>query len=202
MWHTGYAPSQMDPDKYQYQTYMSNKNGKQVLYVKLQKALYGTLQAAILFWKNLTGFLTEELGFVINPYNNCVANKMTDGDQCTIIWHIDDLKLSHTKQSVLEDIATKLNAKYGQEDPLVVHRGKVHDYLGMTIDYSEDGKVKFMMSDYVEGILDEAPDDMNGFAVTPAASNLFTVRENADKLDDAQSETYHRFTAKLLYLCK
>jgi hypothetical protein len=192
--------TRVDPAKYQ--TYMSNENGKEVLYVKLQKALHGTLQAAILFWKNLTGFLTGELGFTINPYDNCVANKMIDGNQCIIIWHVDDLKLSHTKQSVLEDIATELNAKYGQEDPLVVHRGKVHDYLGMTIDHSEDGKVKCMMSDYVEGILDEAPDDMNGFAVTPAASNLFTVRENADKLDDAQSETYHRFTAKLLYLCK
>ena len=72
----------------------------------------------------------------------------------------------------------------------------------MTIDYSEDGKVKFMMTDYVQGILDEAPDDMKGFAVTPAASNLFTVRENAGKLDNAQSDEYHRLTAKLLYLCK
>jgi hypothetical protein len=33
---------------------------------------------------------------------------------------------------------------------------KIHDYLGRTIDYSEDGKVKFIMTDYVQGILDEA----------------------------------------------
>jgi hypothetical protein len=93
---------------------------------------------------------------------------------------------------VLEDVAATLNTKYGQEDPLVIHHGKVpHDYLGMTIDYSEDGKVKFMMSDYVEGILDEAPDDMNGVAVTPAASNLFTVCKSADKLDNTQSDTFH-----------
>jgi hypothetical protein len=72
----------------------------------------------------------------------------------------------------------------------------------MTIDYSENGKVKFMMPDYVEGLLDEAPGSMNGVSVTPAASNLFTVRTDAPKLDDADSETYHRLTAKLLYLCK
>ena len=53
-----------------------------------------------------------------------------------------------------------------------MHRGKIHDYLGMTIDYSEDGKVKFMMYDYMQGILDEALADMAGLAVTPAASNL------------------------------
>jgi hypothetical protein len=72
----------------------------------------------------------------------------------------------------------------------------------MTIDYSEDGKVKFIMSDYIQGILDEAPDDMDGVAVTPAGSKLFTVRGDVDKLDSDQSDTYHRLTAKLLYLCK
>ena len=92
---------------------MSEENGKQVLYVELQKALYGTLQAAILFWKDLTKFLTEELGFTVNPYDSCVVNKMIDDKQCTIIWHVDDLKLSHVKQSVLDDIADKLNSKFG-----------------------------------------------------------------------------------------
>jgi hypothetical protein len=43
--------TRVDPDKYQ--TYMSKENRKQVLYVELQKALYGTLQAALLFWKKL-----------------------------------------------------------------------------------------------------------------------------------------------------
>jgi hypothetical protein len=102
----------------------------------------------------------------------------------------------------LDDIADKLNVKYGKEDPLVVHRGTIHDYLGMTINYLEDGKVKLIMSDYVKGILDEAPDDMDGTAVTPAASNLFMVQMDGEKLNDSNADTYHRLTAKLLYLCK
>jgi hypothetical protein len=181
---------------------MSKENGKEVLYVELQKALYGTLQAALLFWENLTEFLTQELGFTANPYDSCVVNKIINGKQCTNIWHVDDLKLSHVEQQVLKDIAKKLNAKYGQQTPLAMHRGKIHDYLGMTIDYSEDGKVKFMMPDYVEGILDEAPSEMSGIAVTPATPNLFTVKVDADKLDDDNAEMYHRLSAKLLYLCK
>jgi hypothetical protein len=72
----------------------------------------------------------------------------------------------------------------------------------MTIDYSEDGKVKFMMCDYVEGILGGAPPEMDGLAVTPAASNLFTVRKDAEKLDNERAETYHHITAQLLYLCQ
>jgi hypothetical protein len=192
--------TRVDPDKYR--TYVAKEHGKDVLYVELQKALYGTLQASLLFWENLTEFLMKELGFEVNPYDSCVVNKTINGKQCTILWHVDDLKLSHVDQGVLEDIADKINAKYGQQTPIVIHRGKIHDYLGMTIDYSEEGKVKFMMFDYVEGILDEAPADMDGVAVTPATLELFTVDENAEPLDDERAETYHRLTAKQLYLCK
>jgi hypothetical protein len=42
---------------------MTEECGKKVLYVELQKALYSTMQATLLFWENLTQFLTEELGF-------------------------------------------------------------------------------------------------------------------------------------------
>jgi hypothetical protein len=107
------------------------------------------LQAALFFWENLSGFLVNELGFELNPHDSCVANKEINGKQCTIIWHVDDLKLSHVEQDVLEDIAAKINEKYGKETPVTVHRGKVHDYLGMTLDFSEDGKVIFTMIDYI-----------------------------------------------------
>jgi hypothetical protein len=89
--------TKVDPDLYT--KFLSKENGKDIMYVRLTKALYGMLQAALLFWKDLTGYL-EGHGFVLNPYNNCVANKMIDGAQCTILWHVDDLKLSHVKQQV------------------------------------------------------------------------------------------------------
>ncbi len=130
--------TRVDPQKYV--TYVIEERGKMVLYVKLKKALYGTLQAAMLFWANLMRFLTLKPGFTVNPHNRCVVNKMIDREQCTIIWHVDDLKLSHIKQEVLDDIASKLNAEYGKEAVLTVHHGAIHDYLRM---YSEKGKVKF-----------------------------------------------------------
>jgi hypothetical protein len=62
--------------------------------------------------------------------------------------------------------------------------------------------VKFTMPDFIDGILEEAPMDMDGIAVTPAAGDLFTVRKDSDALDGPRADTYHRLTAKLLYLCK
>ena len=37
-----------------YTKYLHKENGRIVMYVKLKKALYGTLQAAMPFWKDLT----------------------------------------------------------------------------------------------------------------------------------------------------
>ena len=83
----------MEIDYDMYQPHMVKEKGKPVIYVELLKALYGTLRAARLFWETLSGKL-QEWGFVLNPYDSCVANKCVDGQQCTITWHVDDLKIS------------------------------------------------------------------------------------------------------------
>jgi len=46
-----------------------NKQGKPMLYVKLRKALYGTLQAALLFWRLLSDTLIG-WGFKLNELIN------------------------------------------------------------------------------------------------------------------------------------
>ena len=49
------------------------KKGKPMLYVQLKKALYCTLQVALLFWILLSKSFGD-WGFTINPYDQCVAN--------------------------------------------------------------------------------------------------------------------------------
>ena len=194
--------AKVDPDKYE--QFIHYEHGKPVLYARLKKALYGTLQAALLFWKNLTGLL-EEWGFTLNKYDRCVANATIEGSQCTILWHVDDLKISHVNPDVVTDIINKLKKAYGKEAPLTEKRGKVHEYLGMTIDYSIEGKVIFRMDDYVRGILLEARDEpvMEGEAVDPAASHLFAVNnDNPDKLEQEDAEYFHTMVAKMLFVSK
>jgi hypothetical protein len=63
-----------------------------VIYVELSKALYGMVQVVFLFWKKLTAFLRAQ-GFESNTYNLCVINKNVNGNQLTVGWHVDDLKI-------------------------------------------------------------------------------------------------------------
>jgi Reverse transcriptase (RNA-dependent DNA polymerase) len=188
-------------DPTHYQQFVRTENGRVILYVKLNKALYGTLKAALLFWRLLSEKLTG-MGFIVNPYDCCVMNKTINGKQCTILWHVDDLKISHESADVVTNIINLLEKEFGKEAPLTQTRGKVHEYLGMTIDFSEDGKVKFSMLDYVKNMLDNLPEDMLGESNTPASNNLFEVNPDATKLDESTSEMYHHNTAKLLFLCK
>jgi hypothetical protein len=121
------------------------KKGKPIMYVKLKKALYGTLQASLLFWKDLSKNL-KEWGFEINPYDWCVVKKTINGKQCTVLWHMDDTKVSHEDPEVVTQVLEMFEGVYGSKDaPLTITRGKVHDYLGMTIDYRVKGKVGITM---------------------------------------------------------
>ena len=96
----------MEIDYDMYHPHMVMEKGKPVIYVELLKALYGTLRAACLFWETLSRKL-QEWGFTLNPYDSCVANKYVDGQQCTITWHVDDLKISHVDEQVVRSIIQK-----------------------------------------------------------------------------------------------
>jgi hypothetical protein len=88
------------------------KNGRKCIYAKLTKAVYGALLGAILLYEKLTKQL-EEWGYKPNYCDRCTFNKMVDGSQITIQFHVDDLKLSHQDQSVIDQVLVDLNNKFG-----------------------------------------------------------------------------------------
>ena len=94
------------------------------LYVQLYKSLYGLLRSALLFYRKLRKEL-EDFGFVINPYNPCVANRTTeDGNQQTVVWHVDDLVLSNVDAYENTKLISYLMSIYRRK--MTVTRGKKH----------------------------------------------------------------------------
>ena len=89
---------------------------------------------------------------------------------------MDDLKLSCKDESELKSVINKLNDVFGQYGPkLSETTGKIHDYLGMTIDWTWKRRVKFTMYDFLENVLIDAPPEFDGENVTPTTKTLFTV---------------------------
>ena len=130
-------------------------------------------------------------------------NKIINGKQCTVLWHVDNLKISHVDPGVVTDVLDQINEKYGKEAPITTTRGKHHDYLGMVIDYSTEGEVRFTMVDYIYEILEDLPPGFaKGEAATPAADHLFSVSDSGVLISSELAKLFHQITAKLLFLAK
>ena len=80
--------------------------------------------------------------------------------------------------------------------PLVMNRGTIHDYLGMTLDFSVKGKVQLTMMSYIKNMLAELAADMDGVASTPAAEDLFQVNLKLVMLDQETTKLFHHNVAK------
>jgi hypothetical protein len=188
-----------------YRKYVTtNAKGKSVLYVQLEKAVYGMMKSALLFYRKLVADLTS-IGFEINPYDPCVANKLIDGKQMTICWHVDDLFIGHDDPNVVTNFLEWLAKRYDTDDKkLNVVRGHKHDYLGMNLDFSKKGAVCIDMIPYIKKINEAFPEKITGVQSTPAGDRLFQVRppDEAKYLPEEQARAFHHTTAQLLFLSR
>ena len=186
-----------------YGPYVVFEKGEKVIYVRVLKAIYGMLQAALLWYQKFRTDLESE-GYVFNPYDSCVANKVINGKQHTVVFHVDDLKCSHVDAKVNDNFLKWLNTKYGEMSEVKAHRGKIFNYLGMKLNYGDKGKVKIDMVDYIMEMISSFPENITGSKVkTPADNNLFILNDNDNHvLNDEQRETYHTMVAKGIFLAK
>jgi hypothetical protein len=164
--------------------------------VKLNKAMYGTLDAAKLWYEKLTGVL-RDMGFVPNAVDPCVLNKTVRGRQCTILLYVDDLLVTCVDEGTITEVIAQLEQAF--EGDVKSCRDKDLSYLGMHIKL-ESGKITVSMEAYLRGVLDEL--EVTGSVTTPATSNLFVISKTSRKLGVKEAKQYHTVVAKLLYLAK
>jgi hypothetical protein len=194
------------PDVYK-SCVLKDKKGSKKLLVQCQNTLYGTMVASLLYYRKFVKILTD---IVINPYDPCVANEMIEGDQMTICFHVDDFKLSHRKTKVMDSMIEYLRQEYESifeygSGAMTVIRGKIHKYLGMTLDYTVRGQVKITMFDYIDEILtafDKAEPKGGCTKTSSAPVILFRVDDNCENLKQDNAVEFHNLVANTLYSTK
>jgi hypothetical protein len=139
------------------------------------------------------------MGFELNPYDTCVANKTIDGKQCTLVWYVDDTKISHVDGNVVSHVIKKIETKFGK---MTVTQGKEHVFLGMNISFHENGTTSIKMKEYIKEAIAYFGEAITRFATTPAKKNLFEIDEDSGELSHDDRETFHSVVAKLLYVSK
>jgi hypothetical protein len=164
--------------------------------VTLSKAMYGTLDAAKIWYEKLTGVL-HDMGFVSNKVDHCVLNKTVNGKQCTIMLYVDDLLVTCEDASTIAEVIKQLEAAFEGDVKSCYDRDL--SYLGMHLKI-ERGSITVSMVAYLRGVLDEL--GVTGSVTTPATANLFKVNKAAQALTHREAKQFHTTVAKLLYLAK
>ena len=114
---------------------------------------------------------------------------MVDDKRQTILWHVDDCKISGSKkindefiEVIRDEYETIFKDGLGK---MTVSRGKKHKYLGMDLDFTTKGEVEATMVDYTK----ECINIFNKFSPlelrtksSAVASNLFEVDEDSKKI--------------------
>ena len=143
---------------------------------------------------------------MLNHYDPCVENNLIKGKQCTIVWHVDDLKLSHNQIKVVDKVVKWLIYKY--EDAkigiMIPIRRTRHEYLLMMFDLNEKVAVKIDMVDYVEKMIQDFPVNLKNTkkVSSPESEYIFKVHKSATNINQSKVEIFYNMVERGLFPTK
>ena len=183
---------ELDPSLAQY----LRPNG--TLLVRLVKALYGTVEAAKLWYDLIVGLMLK-VHFKPNPVSRCVLNrKGPSGKVLTVVLYVDDLLVLCEDEGEILWFKRYLESIFPE---VTYHSGKVLNYVGMTLDFASiPGQLKVTMKQSVDDILTTARE--SPVKLTPSSTDLFDIDPKSTLLGPADEAYFRTFVAKLLYYVK
>jgi len=165
------------------------------LIVQVEKALYGLVQSALLWYEHLSSKL-ESRGFVKNPVDPCVMHMTRNECKVIVVIYVDYLLVLSADGANHDWFESIMKEEFKE---LSVDRDKNKmSYLGMVLD-RQDGCFKISMTNYIKGILELHGNPEKRYA-TPAKMDFFEDSNDVELA--ANKEHFHTIVAKLLYLAK
>ena len=165
------------------------------LFVKLKKALYGIIQAALKWKEKLTAELVK-LGYVQCTEDDCIFYKTIDGYMMKIGVYVDDLLLSHKTKAIIDREILAIGSRfsgYKESD------GINFKFLGMKVARNSNMDVMLSMKDYTKKICCEH--DIDFVSTLPGTKDFFEEDDSA-RIPEDERIIFHTTTAECLYLSK
>jgi hypothetical protein len=172
-------------------------NDDGTIVVQLDKALYGCVESARLWYNHLKDLLVS-FGFSVSPLDECIFNYADESGviTATAVFHVDDGLIVADTEEFLTALAEKFLKAF--DDDVKIHRGSVHDFLGMKIDFSVSKQVEITMEKYIKDMISTF--EVSKVRNVPARADLFDVDESIPLLDEERSKALHRGICQALYL--
>jgi hypothetical protein len=159
------------------------------------KAMYGCVQASLLWYKLLVQVLSG-IGFTVSEVDKCVMRLVVSGIVNIILIYVDDLLVFATRE-IVDLVLETLKCRFTW---LTVERDeKQMFYLGMQLIWMPD-HIIIDMKYYLGQILDNVT-RLKRKSI-PGGRETFEVSSASDLLGVERSRWFHTVMAKLLYLAK
>ena len=139
------------------------------------------LDASLLWYRKIKSDLESE-GFVFNPYDSCIANRAYLKTQQTIRLHVDDMLVPSKNKKANNNFHKWCESKYGGLKPVKCNRGKVHEFIGMQLDFGRSaGSCHIMQDIHVRDMIDafckqDGKTKLKGDSPSPEVVDLFRRR--------------------------
>ena len=173
------------------------------LLVRLDKALYGCIESAKLWYTEIAGTLARN-GFTANPRDICVFNKMVRGKQLTIVVYVDDLKMTSADKKAVFEMEQILLETSGQ---FRTSHAKILPYLGCTWDYTTPGSVKVSQTGMIQDLITarekthtDRGSTLTGSPHSPGAPHLFERSADCPLLSASDAKIFHTHVATAAYI--
>jgi hypothetical protein len=85
---------------------------------------------------------------------------------------------------------------------LMILPGRKHNYLGVDLEFCEDGSLEVSMVKYLNYVIEGHPEMIPGKSPTPAGDRLFYIQDEKDAkpLYEERAMAFHHTTAQLLFM--
>ena len=158
------------------------------------------LKAALTRGLKFVGDISK-IGCTVNPRDPCATNKYVNNKQYNLTWNADDVKASHIDEKI--SFARWCDQLHDHEklSHTKVARGEKCDYLGVTLDYSQNKELLVDVTDHVDQSKEYFPCPLKK-ETKPWSDKILLVDSNSKRSDDERSKVFHAFTMTCVFSCK
>ena len=175
------------------ETRLSDESPK---YLRLNKSIYGLVQAAREWWKTFVKVLKEELGFEQFTNDSCLLKRRNKKGFCAMGIYVDDCLLIGDEEAIEETIReVKKHFDITTEE--------VNDFVGCTI-AKDEKRILLHQPDLIKRLLKTFEMDIKNITKdydTPASSHFRVTRpkEGEPKLKEDEQTKYRSGVGSLLF---
>jgi hypothetical protein len=170
------------------------RQGSKKVYLRMQRTIYGCVQAARAFWMELQKAF-QAMGYTRSVADPCLYVRWDeDGEMCAWLTWIDDC-IVIGKADVVARESAKLMSLFECEDV-----GPMVEYIGNKIKMKE-GKMKLTQPVLLKSFVDEFAVDAQTKTILPAKpSQILKSSEEKDWVSDWKATKFRSGVGKLRYL--